>query len=41
MDVSTLANQLGVSEDTILSFNPGLSPDSTISSGQVVCLPTS
>jgi hypothetical protein len=38
-NVSTLANQLGISLNTILSYNPGFSSTSIIRSGQVICLP--
>ncbi|HBF39193.1 MAG TPA: hypothetical protein DDW50_17970 [Firmicutes bacterium] len=38
-NVSTLANQLGISLNTILSYNSGLSSTSIIRSGQVICLP--
>ncbi|HBE80723.1 MAG TPA: hypothetical protein DDW65_23505 [Firmicutes bacterium] len=38
-DVYTLANQFGISPNTIISYNPGLSLNSTIGAGQTVCLP--
>jgi hypothetical protein len=38
-DLYSLANQLGISTNTIIKYNPGLSYTSTIRSGQVICLP--
>lgn len=39
IDVYTLANQLGVSQEEIVNFNPSLSVNSIIYRGQIICLP--
>jgi hypothetical protein len=39
-NVFTLASQLGISEEVIINYNPGLTHTSIIKNGQIIYLPS-